>query len=101
MIPVKRIEIVVEDAHTTEVLDLLRKAGVPGYTVVRDVQGMGDRGNRMGDVLAGVFRNCYILVAWPDGDVEALVETLHPLLTRYGGLCLVSDAALIKHRPDA
>lgn len=96
MNPVKRVEIVMEAAHTPHLLAVLREADVPGYTVIRDVHGMGDRGERGGDEFAGVFRNCYVLVACPAETVDRLAVAIRPLLDRYGGLWLVSDAEMLR-----
>ena len=94
---VKRIEIVIDAAHTPALLSALREAGAGGYTLIRDVQGMGDRGERSGDELTDVFRNCYVIVACaPDASTQ-IIEAVRPLLQRYGGVCLVSDAQWLRH----
>lgn len=97
MTPVKKIEIVVDTLEIDEVLRVLDRAGVSGYTVIRDVTGRGDRGVRRGDELTGVFGNGYVMTACPEASVEAVVAALRPILTRFGGLALVSDALWVKH----
>jgi nitrogen regulatory protein PII len=97
MKPVKRIEIVLEASHTPALLRALAAAGAPGWTVVRDVQGMGDRGERGGDELTDVFRNCLVIVACPVETAATLVESVRPLLQRHGGVCLVHDAQWVRH----
>lgn len=44
MQPVKRIEIVASSKEMDKLLDALNRAGVPGYTVVRNVIGKSERG---------------------------------------------------------
>ncbi|MEO0474713.1 MAG: transcriptional regulator [Planctomycetota bacterium] len=97
MIAVKRLEIVIDAAHTPELVRLVKDAGVPGYTLLRDVQGSGDRGDRSGDGLGNVYRNCYLVTAVPEDLAMTLAEATRPLLERYGGVCLMSDAMLLKH----
>lgn len=97
MIDVKRIEIVIDAAHTPALLTILKVVGMPGYTLVRDVQGTGDRGERGGDGLTDAFRNCYLIIAVPEEAAEVIIESTRPLLERYGGMCLVSDAKWLKH----
>ena len=97
MIAVKRIEIVIDAAHTPELIRVVKGAGVPGYTLLRDVQGSGDRGDRSGDGLSNVFRNCYLVTAVPEDIATSLAEAIRPLLERYGGVCLMTDAMLLKH----
>ena len=97
MITIKRLEIVIDAAHTPELIQVIKKAGAPGYTLIRDVQGSGDRGDRSGDGLGNVYRNCYMLVAVSEDLAEVIVDKTRPLLKRYGGMCLISDAQLLKH----
>lgn len=97
MKPVKRLEIVIDAAHTPALLRTVMEAGARGYTLIRDVQGMGDRGERSGDQLTDVFRNCYVLIACEPDQAERIVQQVRPLLERYGGMCLQSDAAWVKH----
>ena len=97
MIAVKRIEMIIDASHTPLLIRALKAADAPGYTLVRDVQAAGDRGERGGDVLTNVFRNCYLIVAAPPDKVEAILDAVRPLLEQYGGMCLVSDAQWLSH----
>ena len=97
MIAVKRLEIVIDAAHTPELLRVIKQAGAPGYTLLRDVQGSGDRGDRSGDGLSNVYRNCYLFTAVHEEVAQAIIDGTRPLLERYGGMCLVTDAQLLKH----
>lgn len=98
MIAVKRLEIVIDAAHTPELLRVIKNAGAPGYTLLRDVQGSGDRGDRSGDGLSNVYRNCYLVTAVSEDIAQVIVDATRPLLERYGGICLISDAQLLRHR---
>lgn len=97
MKPVKRIEIIIDSLKTAEVLTLLEQNGVSGYTVIRDVAGLGERGARSGDELTGVFNNSYILTACLEELTPPIIEAIRPMLKRFGGVCLVSDAQWIIH----
>lgn len=97
MQPIKRIEIVIDAAHTPELIKAVKAAGATGFTLIRDVQGSGDRGDRLGDGLGNVYRNCMLIIAGPEQAAPAIVESARPLLERYGGVCLVSDAQWVKH----
>ena len=94
---IKRIEIVIDAAHTPSLLKMLREAGAPGYTLVRDVHGSGDRGERTGDHLTDVFRNCMVLLACEPEICPAILDAVRPLLQEFGGICLLSDAQWLKH----
>jgi nitrogen regulatory protein PII len=97
MKPVKRVEIVVDSVELPRVLRLVESCGVSGYTVIGGVTGKGERGERAGDDLTDVFRNSYVLTACPEEQLAALVAAVRPVLERYGGVCLVSDAQWIIH----
>ena len=96
MMPIKRIEIIIDALELPAVLKLLNVAGVSGYTVIKDATGKGERGTRGGE-LSGTFINSYAMTACPPEQVAAVVETLRPILKRYGGVCLISDAEWLIH----
>jgi len=97
MRPVKRVEIVVDSVELPRVLRLMEARGLSGYSVIGGVTGKGERGVRSGDDLTDVFRNSYVLAACTEEELPALVEAVRPVLKRYGGICLVSDAQWILH----
>jgi nitrogen regulatory protein PII len=97
MQPCKRIEIVIEQRLLDRTIAALDGAGATGYTVVRGISGRGDRGRRGGDEVTDVFTNCLIVVACDHAQLQALVESVRPLLTTSGGVCLISDALWLRH----
>jgi nitrogen regulatory protein PII len=94
---VKRVEIITDAREMREVCEVLAARGVSGWTIVRDVAGQGERGSRTGDDLTDVFSNSYLLTACAPERVEAIVESVRPILKRRGGVCLVSDALWVRH----
>lgn len=94
---VKKIEIVTDSAELPNVIRALEDLGVSGYTVIRDVEGRGGRGIRSGDGFTDVFKNSYVMTACPADQVAAIVSAVRPMLTRFGGVALVSDCAWVKH----
>lgn len=97
MRPVKRIEIVIDSLELRKLLKNLEQVGVSGYTVIQDAAGMGDRGARAGDQLSDVLKNSYVITACPEEQLQPLIDAIRPLLKRFGGICLVSDAQWIVH----
>ena len=98
MKPCKRIEIVIESPQAQRLTDALRELGVAGFTLIPDVRGSGDRGERRADELSGDSSNCLIMMACDNqATVDTIVETVRPLLSRSGGVCLVSDALWLRH----
>jgi len=94
---VKRIEIVIDKPHEAEVRKKLRKLGVKGLTVFEAVAGFGDRGRRDGGELSDAMVNRYILTTCEASQLEEFTQTIEPFLHKYGGLCLISDAQLIRN----
>ena len=97
MQPVKKLEIILDAPEEKSVTSVLDRVGVSGYTIIRNVAGKGGRGIQRGDELTDVFSNVMIITACTSAEAEKAVELLRPLLSRVGGLCLVSDAAMIEH----
>ncbi len=97
MKPVKRIEIIIDSLDVRIVLEDLEAIGITSYSVIRNVIGSGDRGDRSGDLLNDAMSNTYILIACDEEQAERIVENMRPKLKRFGGMCLVSDAQWVKH----
>ncbi len=97
MMPVKRIEIIIDELELPTLLNLLDEAGMSGYTVIKDATGKGDRGVRGGGDLTRVFANSYVLTACPAEKLDLIVETIRPILKKRGGVCLVSEAQWLIH----
>ena len=93
----KKVEIIVDSVELRRVSEVLDRLGVSGCSVIRDVRGKGDRGTRGGDELTDVFRNSYILTVCSLEQVDTVVEAIRPILKKWGGVCLVSDCAWVKH----
>ncbi|MBL6690500.1 MAG: transcriptional regulator [Pseudomonadales bacterium] len=93
-----RIEIVIEKALARTMADLLIELNSPGYTMIDHAVGRGDRGERRGDDPTGASTNCVFIVACESREVvDRIVEGVRPLLTQSGGMCLLSEAILVKH----
>lgn len=94
---VKKVEIIIDAQVIPRILEQLANLGVGGYSVIKEVSGRGDRGTRTGDSLSGAFDNSYVMVACSEEEARRIVEMVRPILKRYGGVCLVSDAMWVIH----
>ena len=94
---IKRIEIVVDAVQLDRMIGLIEKAGASGYTIIKDVAGQGHRGTRGADQPTDVLRNVMIIVAADVETTQKIADALRPLLKRFGGVCLVSDAQWLIH----
>ena len=97
MIPVKRLEIVIDAPYSERVTHLLERHGLQGWTLLRGATGSGERGARLGDEITGVSNNHLIVTTCPPERLDELLEALRGLLQRFGGMCLVGDALWLRH----
>jgi nitrogen regulatory protein PII len=96
---IKKVEIIIEHRELADLLAVLKiEALAAGYTVIKEAYGAGERGNMAGDGLSGAFTNSYLLIACSEDEANRIVEIVRPILKRYGGVCLVSDAMWVKHK---
>jgi nitrogen regulatory protein PII len=97
MTNIKRIEVVINSLDKQQLIDILKKHRISGFTYVDDVKGIGDRGIQDGKGLSSAFTNNYFLIACSDEAFDTIKEPLRSLLKKIGGVCLVSDAEWLIH----
>jgi nitrogen regulatory protein PII len=97
VIGVKRIELVVEAIEKEEVIASLKRINIRSFTIYHHVGGSGERGVRDEGVFGEKFENVTFVIACSENQVTAVIEILRPVLKRFGGMCLVSDAKWVKH----
>lgn len=94
---VKRIEIITGPIECRGLVESLEAAGVTGYAVIRNVLGKGDNKISSWDSLSSEVENLMVVTTVPEDRLWPLVETIRPILKRFGGACLVSDAMWVIH----
>jgi nitrogen regulatory protein PII len=97
MTAMKRVEIVTDSLELSAVCNALNLAGVSGYTVLRDVTGKGNRGDRIDDDMTGALRNVYVLCGCTEPQARAVAEAMRGILRLSGGVCLISDCLWVEH----
>ena len=90
MEPIKRIEII------TNTLEILDKIGFD-YTIIKQVTGKRNRGKVIDDLQTQAFTNGYVLSICTTEQEHQLVTEIEPILKKFGGVCIVSDAKWITH----
>ncbi|MBW4564416.1 MAG: transcriptional regulator [Mojavia pulchra JT2-VF2] len=93
----KKIEIVTNSLELQRVLEILEKGSVFGYTVIEDVTGNRDRGRVFNDLETHTLTNGYVISICTEQQEQELVKAIKPVLKKFGGVCIVSDAKCIRH----
>ena len=93
----KRVEIVTGTLEAPKVVSILEEHNVSGYTMIKNVLGSGEKGIQDGEGFHNAFQNTYIIVACSMAEFDTLKEPLRKLLSKAGGICLVSDAKWLMH----
>jgi nitrogen regulatory protein PII len=89
----KRLDLIVPELELDTVRRTLRKAGVPGYSVLRHVTGYGSGGVvSEGLEVSGGGANAHVIVFCEPELLQNLRPLLRPLLNTYGGVAFVGDA---------
>ena len=81
----KRVDFFVSEREIDRLCKAIRQAGAPGYSVMRHVTGWGLAGEISEAMdFSGLGANAHVVVFCEASAVEALRETVRPLLERRG-----------------
>ena len=94
---VQRVEIITGQQEFPQVLAALESCGITGYALLRNVLGKGDKTVYSFDSISGEVENMMIVTTIAEDSLNKLIESLRPILKRFGGSCLVSDAMWMIH----
>ena len=94
---VQRVEIITGQQELRHVMAVLDSCGVTGYARLRNVLGKGDKKVESFDPITGEVENLMIVTTIDKDALKPLIEALRPILKRFGGSCLVSDAMWVIH----
>ena len=97
LVPMKRVEIIIqgEDLHLVE--HLLVKAHVSGFTIVPNVSGRGHHGLHEGHLLFNDMHTLdMLLTVVPEDRVEPILAGLGTLFERHSGVVFVSDVRVTR-----
>lgn len=92
---VKKIEIIANSFELGKILDSLKKSGVHGHAVIRNVAGSGLRDGAE-DLDLTMLDNVYIIAFCMPEQIKEVAENVRPLLNKFGGTCYISDVMEIR-----
>ena len=95
--PMKKIEIVLKGDHLASIEDLLKQGGVTGYTIIRDVSGLGHGGYHGGRLLFN-DRDSFVMIITvaPEEKIQQILTGLKPFFERHSGVMFVSDTQVLR-----
>lgn len=98
-IAMKRFEIVVGIEKLEELVEILDGSGVRGYSLIKNVGGLGSRGVRDPDDVLMEEENVMVVLACKDDQAQKVINELRPALKGFGGMCLISDCFWLEGPP--
>ena len=91
----KKVEVIIEAVYLNRFIDLLLRHDVSGYTIIKDIEGMGGHGLKTADEASDLFSNNYIFTLCEQEKYDDLEKDLRAFLDRYGGKCILSDVMVL------
>jgi len=93
----KKIEIIVKGDRQAFVSDLLDRSGTTGYTLIRNIAGMGHHGFQEGRLLFNDRASLVMFLAVATDDaIRKIASGLKPLLEKNSGVMFVSDTKVVR-----
>lgn len=93
----KKIEIIVKGEKQAFVADLLSRAGTTGYTMIRDVAGMGHHGFHESRLLFNDQASLVLIMAvGTEETIRKVAAGLKPLFEKSTGVMFVSDTHVVR-----
>nr|WP_297325202.1 DUF190 domain-containing protein [Nitrosomonas sp.] len=96
-IVMKRFEIVIGTEQLNQLIELLERSGIRGYTVIKDAGGLGTRGIRNPDDVLLTDENAVIIFACKEDQAQKALDELRPAMKGFGGMCLISNCHAQTH----
>lgn len=87
----KKFEIVVGATHLNNLIALLEKSGVRGYTIIKNIGDFDLDDARHPDDVLLAEENVVIILACKEDQARRVLNELHPAMRGFDGMCLISD----------
>ena len=89
----KRVDLIFGERELDQMLVLLEKAEVPGYTVMKHVTGRGPERIVSEDMeFTGLGANAHVIVFCDEETLERISKAVKPILEYYGGVGFIAEA---------
>ncbi len=95
--PMKKIEIVVEGSFEKAISDMMEKANVTGFTLLRNISGKGHNGFHEGKMLFNDKASLVMFIAVASEEVIATIALgMKTLFQSNSGVMFVSDVSVAR-----
>ncbi|MEW6652868.1 MAG: DUF190 domain-containing protein [Bacteroidota bacterium] len=91
----KKLEIIIESVELNNLTTIIEKIGVSGYTLIKDVAGMGKHGKSVSTSLVDVGEYYLLIIVDNDSIINQVIEKIKPLFKNYSGVMFLSDVIKI------
>ena len=89
----KRLDLIFSERELQDILNVLEKADVPGYTVMKHATGRGPERVVTEDMeFTGLGANAHVIVFCEGDVIEKIRENIKSILNYYGGVAYISEA---------
>lgn len=95
-IAMKRFEIVIGIEQLDQLMELLERSEVRGYTAIKNAGGYGSRGARNPDDVLMTDENVVIILVCKEDQAQRVLNELRPVMKELGGMCLISDCQWVE-----
>ena len=93
----KKIEVIVAGEHEAMVTDLMKEANVTGFTLFRNVSGMGHNGFHEGKLLFNDMAGLVMFLAvGPEEIITKIALGMKTLFEKNSGVMFVSDVSVAR-----
>jgi hypothetical protein len=91
----KKVELIIESVYTPRLLKLFENHDIDGYTLIKDIEGVGGHGIKSADDVSDVFSNIYIFTLCEAEKYDDMDKDIRKFLNKYGGKCILSDVTIL------
>lgn len=95
----KKVELIIEAVYLNRLLELFKKHDIHGYTIIKDIEGLGGHGLKMADDVSDIFSNIYVFTICDADQYQHMDKDIRSFLKKYGGKCILSDVMLLLGTP--
>ncbi len=91
----KKIEVIIEAIYVNKLLEIFANHNISGYTIIRDIEGLGAHGLKTADDACDLFSNNYIFTVCEEEIFLFMKEDIRAFVQKYGGKCIVIDTMVM------